>query len=91
MTRRLLALVVLLSGLAALHAPAHASGLDSLSYDVQTLSQTADTQGGAACRCAFPSQKVERVCDEQKAPIARPRTLRALPPSVVPGVDRSLE
>ena len=91
MTRRLLALVALLSGLAALHAPAHASRLDQLSYDVQTLTQTASTQGGASCQCAYPPKKAERLCLEQKALITRPRMLGILPLSVVPGVDRALE
>lgn len=91
MTRRLFALLALLSGLAALHAPAHASRLDSLSYDVQSLTQTAKAPGGAVCQCTPDERKRERSCPEKKLPDARPRLLVPLPPSLIIGADRALE
>lgn len=91
MTRRLLALLALLSGLAALHAPAHASRLDDLSYDIETLAEMAKSHGGAACQCERPAQKRKHVCAERKKKTARPRLIGVLPPSVVLGADKSLE
>ena len=91
MTRRLLAILALLSGLAALHAPAHASRLDELSYDVQALSEVANSKGGAACVCEHPPQKRNRVCDDGKKAATRPRLIGVLPPSLVMGADRALE
>ncbi|MEO0589575.1 MAG: hypothetical protein AAFZ11_03330 [Pseudomonadota bacterium] len=91
MTRRLLAVLALLSGLAALHAPAHASRLDQLSYDVQALADAVNAKGGAACQCERPPQKRNRVCEEAEVKAMRPRLLGILPPSLVVGADRALE
>lgn len=97
MLRRLLALLAILSGFAALHAPAHAaeahgsSRLDNLSYDIETLVEMAKSHGGAVCQCERPPQKRKRVCEESKKKAARPRLIGVLPPSVVLGADKSLE
>ncbi|MEM9309973.1 MAG: hypothetical protein AAGA34_00880 [Pseudomonadota bacterium] len=91
MTRRLLAILALLSGLAALHAPAHASRLDQLSHEVPALSQVLKGQGVAACQCERPPQRRKRNCSQNKAASTRPRLLGALPPSLVIGADRALE
>lgn len=91
MTRRLLAFLALLSGLAALHAPAHASRLDQLSYDVQALAEVADVQNGAACQCARPPQKTPLICDERGKSAVRPRLMGILAPSLIIGADRALE
>ena len=92
MSRRLLALLAILSGLAALHAPAHASSrLDSLSYDIETLAEMANAQGGAACQCERPPQKRKRKCDDRARKATRPPLIGVLPPPVVVGADMSLE
>jgi hypothetical protein len=91
MTRQIIALLALLSGLAALHAPAHASRLEQLSYDVQALAEVANSQGGAACLCTAPPQRRNRSCDETKQAATRPRFIGILPPSIVLGADRALE
>ncbi|MDJ0977392.1 MAG: hypothetical protein QNI87_02540 [Erythrobacter sp.] len=90
MAHRLLAFVVLLTGLTALHAPAHASVLDRLSYDVETLGQMADLKG-EACQCEKPPEKHKRPCPKRKTPVERPRLHGILPPSIVVGADRALE
>ena len=91
MSRRLLALLALLSGLAALHAPAHASRLDDLTYDIETLAEMVNAQANAGCQCEHPPQKRKVVCDERSKPIARPGVSGVLRPSVVVGADKSLE
>ena len=91
MSRRLLALLAILSGLAALHAPAHASQLDDLSYDIETLAEMVNPQGSAACQCEHPPKKRKRACEEQNKSVARPRINGLLPPSIVVGSDFSLE
>ena len=91
MTRRLLALLAILSVLAALHAPAHASSrLDSLSYDIETLAEIARPQG-AACQCERPPQKRKLICDDRTRKATRPRLIGVLPPPVIVGADMSLE
>lgn len=92
MSRRLLALLAILSGLAALHAPAHASSrLDNLSYDIETLAEIANPQGHSACQCERPPKKRKRTCEEQNKSVARPRLIGVLPPPVVVGSDFALE
>ena len=92
MSRRVLALQAILSGLAALHAPAHAaSRLDNLSYDIETLAEMAKAQGGAACQCVVPPQKRNRKCEDRARKVTRPPLVGVLPPPVVVGADMSLE
>ncbi|MEM6858670.1 MAG: hypothetical protein AAF559_12430 [Pseudomonadota bacterium] len=91
MTRRLFAILALLSGLAALHAPANASRLDQLSYDVQALADAVNAKGGAVCQCEHPPQEHKRVCQDPDVQAMRPRLLGILPPSLVLGADRALE
>ncbi|MEM7701017.1 MAG: hypothetical protein AAF251_03690 [Pseudomonadota bacterium] len=96
MSRRLLALLAILSGLAALQAPAHAatasgaSRLDQLSYDIGTLAEMANPQS-AACQCRHPAKKPKRVCDDHSKKTTRPRLIGVLPPPVVVGSDFALE
>ena len=97
MSRRLLALSALLSGLAALHAPAHAavsggaSRLDNLSYDIESLAEMANPKGSSACQCERPPNKRKRACEKQSTKAARPRFVGVLPPPVVVGSDFALE
>jgi len=97
MSRRLIALLALISGLAALHAPAHAavghgsSRLDNLSYDIETLAEMANPQGSSACQCESPPKKRKRACEEQSKKAVRPRLVGVLPPPVVVGSDFALE
>ncbi|MEL6706643.1 MAG: hypothetical protein AAFP79_00060 [Pseudomonadota bacterium] len=96
MSRRLLALLAILSGLAALQAPAHAavangsSRLDNLSYDIEALAEMVNPQG-AACQCQHPAKKPKRACDDQSKKTTRPRLIGVLPPPVVVGSDFALE
>lgn len=53
MTRQFFALLALLSGLAALQAPAQAARFDSLACNVQALSQVAKSQVSAVSECAI--------------------------------------
>ncbi|MEM1196822.1 MAG: hypothetical protein AAGH57_12015 [Pseudomonadota bacterium] len=91
MTRQLFTLLAFLSGLAVLQAPAHASQLDELSYDVQTLADMADAKGGAVCACHYPPRKSGLSCPDSKIRGFRPRLIGVLPPSIVLGADRALE
>ncbi|MEM6826518.1 MAG: hypothetical protein AAF553_01090 [Pseudomonadota bacterium] len=91
MTRRLIAIFVLLSGLAALHAPAHASRLDDLSHDIETLAEIAKPQDGARCQCERPQRKRDRKCGEKASKAARPSHSFVLPASIIIGSDLALE
>ncbi|MEM7688384.1 MAG: hypothetical protein AAF291_05115 [Pseudomonadota bacterium] len=91
MSRRLLALLAILSGLAALHAPASAARLDELSYDIETLAEMVNSGGGAACQCERPPKKRNRGCEKQSKKAVRLRLVGVHAPSVVVGADFSLE
>lgn len=91
MTRQLFALLAILSGLAVLQAPAHASQSGELSCDVQTLSDMADATGNLACarehapRISGFSGPDRKVCGLEL------RGIDTLPPSFVLKADRALE
>lgn len=91
MTRRLIAIFALLSGLAALHAPAHASRLNDLSYDVEALAEIANPAGGAACQCERPQGKRVRTCGKEASKPVPQRTVLSLPASILIGSDLALE
>ncbi|MEL6238878.1 MAG: hypothetical protein AAFQ90_09840 [Pseudomonadota bacterium] len=91
MTRQLLTFLALLSGLAALHAPANASQLDKLPYDVEALADLADAKSGVICQCQNPPRKQRLLCIQQQLRALRPRLMGTLPPSIVVGADRALE
>jgi len=91
MTRQILALLALLSGLAALQAPAAASVLDNLPCDIGVSFDSAQDQGGLP-EVVRNERKASRSIRNPalKAPRAFtvPETLR-LP--VLMGVERALE
>ena len=91
MTRRLLALIALLSGLAALHAPAHASRADQLACNVQALADCGKSHGVSVNVGEQKPRMNKRSCPDQRKPNVRPRLLGVLPPSLIVGVDRALE
>ena len=91
MTRRLLALLAILSGLAALHAPAQASRVDRLAYDVQALAQATNAPHGAVCQRAHAPRAIPRKCPLQPTLILHPQAPGVLAPSLIIGVDRALE
>lgn len=91
MTRQLFALLALLSGLAALQAPANASPLAAMASDVQASSQAARANSAAVCQCEEAGKTSKRICPQRKAPLPRLRLFGLLGPSIVIGADRALE
>lgn len=91
MTRRFLALIALLSGLAALHAPAHASRVDQVVEGVAVSCEAKKTRGGRACLCEQPKAKPNRACPQKRKPAHRPAFPGVLPALMVVGVDIALE
>jgi hypothetical protein len=91
MTRRLLALFALLSGLAALHAPAHASRVDQVVEGVAVSCEAQKPRGGVACLFEQPKAKPSRTCPEKRKPAHRPAFPGVMPALMVIGVDIALE
>lgn len=91
MTRQLLALLALLSGLAALQAPASASVLDNLPCDIGISSDSGQDQSGLPETVRKERKASQSIrCPSQKAPRALrvPEVLR-LP--VLMGIERAFE
>lgn len=91
MTRQFLAFLALLSGLAALQAPAHAQPLASHASDVQVpaLSKKVQTPGVFYCRAAMPpavNDPLYRANSE-----LRPGRFASAAPAIIFGVDRAHE
>jgi len=91
MRRHLLALIALMTGLAAIGHPAHASLADALSSDVDVAANASDSASGDACPCSEPDAKQSTRCsagDRKPTKTPVPAKLR-LP--VLMGVERAIE
>lgn len=90
MTRHILALLALLSGLAALSGPAHASAHPLAACNVGASAEAGETRTHLAAKPADAGDKATRRCRETRrpSPVPRPRALRM---PVLMGVERALE
>ena len=89
--RHLLALFALFSGIAALHAPAHASALQSVVQDARSTASSSECSASSGCECVADAYEQTRTRPRQE----RKQRLKWLPswlrPSVIIGSDRALE
>ncbi|XUU60393.1 hypothetical protein ACRAQ6_12640 [Erythrobacter sp. HA6-11] len=90
MRRQLLALLALLTGLAALGTPAHASVVDALSCEIGASAHDHDgtTQERAACEDDKVNAPTKGPAEAQK-PVKK--TVRVIRPPVLFGIDRAYE
>lgn len=90
MTRHLLAILALLSGLAALSGPAYASVVHSAPCDVGVSTGTSDEKAGAPVELRETAKKRDVRCRKLKAPkrILLPQTPRV---PVAMGIERAYE
>ena len=91
MTRQLLALLALLSGLAALQAPASASPLETLSSNIQASSNKTSGHRGAVCMCESVAEIGQRTCPQSDTIAALPALSDIELAATLIGVDRALE
>jgi hypothetical protein len=90
MTHRLLALIALLTGLAAFATPGNASILDALDCEVGVSASAADSETSDECGC--PDSGVDGTKREPgKKAAPNKRMKRVLRPPVLFGVDRAHE
>lgn len=90
MTRHLLALFALFSGIAALHTPAQASAWQSSVQNSRSVASEAAREAGDTCECPEARKRGDKCPrpEPKKAWSWLPNWLR---PSVILGGDRSLE
>jgi len=91
MTRHILALLALLSGLAALSGTAHASSAGPLAAcNIGASAEAAESRAHLPAKRLDAPDKAARRCRETRrtAPVPRPRVLRM---PVLMGVERALE
>lgn len=91
MHRHLIALFALLSGIAALQAPAHASSLESMVFDARSAARAHDSAAGQECVCKVPAQRGELQCTARVRKSIPRRFIEALGIPVIIGSDRALE
>lgn len=91
MHRHLIALFALLSGIAALHAPAQASSLESMVFDARSAARAQDSGAGQECVCSVPAKRGEANCIARTRKSIPRRFLEALGIPVIIGSDRALE
>ncbi|GMM93879.1 hypothetical protein [Qipengyuania sp. MTN3-11] len=89
MLRRLLACLALVTGLAAVGAPAHAQLLDAL--DQLEISADRNDRDKPAVTPCEQRQQEQRQRGERPSPCPPERTIRIYIPSVMLGPDRALE
>lgn len=91
MPRHLLALFALFSGIAALHAPAHANSVQSMVENTRTDARAGEATASESCACPERARENKNRCpqrEKRKPTIWLPSWLR---PSVILGSDRALE
>ena len=91
MRRHLITLFALFTGLAALHAPAHASALDSLVFDARAFARANDTASSESCACQRQARQSTAKCPTRERRRAPSRLLSALRPPIIFGSERALE
>jgi len=90
MLRRLLACLALISGLAAVNAPAHASVLDAMGASLE-MTQRADDSGKAEKTTCAERQRQQRQRGEKVTPCRPCESVRVVIPTVMFGADRAFE
>ncbi len=90
MLRRLLACIALISGLAAIGAPAHASVAQAVSLEAGSGVLSSDTVQDERIECADDSARPSR-SDPGKAASPNQRSRQIVRPPVLFGVDRAHE
>lgn len=90
MLRRLLTCLALITGLAAVNAPAHASVLDTMGATLE-LTQKADDSGKAEKVTCAERQRQQRSRGEKVTPCRPCESVRVVIPTVMFGVDRAFE
>ncbi len=90
MTRHILAILALLSGLAALSGPAHASVLHAAPCDVGVSTGTSEEKAGTPAELRETEKKRDVRCRKLKAPkrILLPQSKRV---PVAMGIERAFE
>lgn len=90
MTRQILAFLALLSGLAALSGPAHASVTSAVSCDIGVSTSVREDKAGTPAEIREATKKRPARCPSAKAPKKMPLP-RALRKPVLMGIERSFE
>lgn len=90
MTRQFFAFLALLSGLAALQAPAQAARPDNLPCGVQSLAQAVKTPNSAVIACVVACDGADRL-EADRALAGRGLCAEIVRPALVIGIDRSHE
>ncbi len=91
MRRHLITLFALFTGLAALHAPTHASALESQVMDARAFARAYDSTTSEICQCEQQAREHTTKCptrERQPVPISPPSALR---PPFIFGSERALE
>ena len=90
MTRHIFALLALLSGLAAISSPAHASVSQALSCNVGITAEVGEDKAGTPAELREATKKQQKRCPAIKTPKALPlpTTLRR---PVLMGIERAFE
>lgn len=91
MTRHLLALIALLSGFAALTAPANATAMAAFSSDVDVSAGASDNAKSEDCRCPVEAAQRGTKCPEKKPAPNNPRLPEVLRLPVLMGIERAYE
>ena len=91
MRRHLIALFALLSGIAALQAPAHASALESMVFDARAFARANDNSANQECVCKEQAERGATKCPKSTTRSVPRRFLDALGIPVLVGSDRALE
>ncbi len=91
MTRHILALLALLTGLAAIGSPAQASLAEVLACDSSIAATTGEDASGGENLAAQPAPATLRESREVEAPARRPAPPRALRLPVLMGIERAYE
>lgn len=91
MTRHILALLALLTGLAAIGSPAQASLAEALACDSSIAATIGDDASGGESVAVQPAPATLRESREVEAPASRPAAPHALRLPVLMGIERAYE
>lgn len=91
MRRHLITLFALFTGLAALHAPANASALESLVMDARAFARANDASSAEICACEAQARQTAAKCPARERARTPSRLLSALRPPFTFGSERALE
>ena len=90
MARHLLALFALFSGIAALHAPAHAQTQQQVVQDARSDTRSAEASSRESCACPEARKRGDK-CPKREQRETTSWLPSWLRPSVILGSDRALE